>query len=158
MMKWICYLIVFGIVMAGCQSKPVKGTAAMDQEEQAIREFFDKWMRATKEGDPDLANTLIADDAIFLVPWAGQMDKPSFVAGATADDPNINFELDCRIQEIKIMGEYAWLVTTIELSMTDRRTNEQRLMKGDGLTVLNKRDGRWVTVREANTMVPVDQN
>lgn len=129
----------------------------MDQEEQAIRAFFDKWMAATIEGDPELADTLIADDAIFLVPWAGQMDKASFVAGATADDPNINFELDCQIQEIKVMGEYAWLLTTIELSMTDKRTNKRSVMKGDGLTILNKRDGRWVTVREANTMVPIDQ-
>ena len=40
----------------------------MSNDEQAVRQWFDYWMKATKEGDLQLARSLIADDAVFLVP------------------------------------------------------------------------------------------
>ena len=128
----------------------------MNQDEQAIRNWFDDWMKATKEGDLELARTLIADDAIFLVPGAGQMDKESFAAAATATDPNTEFELDCSVQEIRIFGDHAWLLATISLAMTDKNTNLRTLMKGDSLSVLQRRADGWVVVRDANTMVTVE--
>ena len=99
-----------------------------------------------------------ADDAIFLVPGAGQMDKESFAAAAaaTATDPNTEFELDCSIQEIYIFGDHAWLLATISLSMTDKNTNSRTLMKGDSLSVLQRRVDGWVVVRDANTMVTIE--
>ena len=128
----------------------------MNQDEQAIRNWFDDWMKATKEGDLELARTLIADDAIFLVPGAGQMDKESFAAAATATDPNTEFELDCSVQEIRIFGDHAWLLATISLAMTDKNTNSRTLMKGDSLSVLQRRADGWIVVRDANTMVTVE--
>ncbi len=128
----------------------------MNKDEQAIRNWFDDWMKATKEGDLELARTLIADDAIFLVPGAGQMDKESFAAAATATDPNTEFELDCSIQEIRIFGDHAWLLATISLAMTNKITNSRTLMKGDSLSVLQRRVDGWVVVRDANTMAPVE--
>ena len=127
----------------------------MSQDEQTIRRWFDDWMKATKEGDLELARRLIADDAIFLVPGAGQMDKESFAAAATATDPNTKFELDCSIQEIQVFGDHAWLLATISLAMTDKRTGSQSLMEGDSLSVLKRKDDGWVVIRDANTMVPV---
>ncbi len=79
----------------------------MDQDEKIIREWFEDWMTATKEGDLELAKSLIADDAIFLVPGAGQMDKQSFAEAATATDPNTEFQLDCEVQEVQIFGDNA---------------------------------------------------
>jgi len=130
----------------------------MDQDEQAIRRWFADWMKATKEGNLELARKLIADDAVFLVPGAGQMDKESFAAAATAIDPNTEFELDCSIQEIQVVGDHAWLLATISLSMTDRTTNSRSLMKGDSLSVLKRQADSWVIIRDANTMVPAAQD
>lgn len=127
----------------------------MNQDEQAIRRWFDDWLQATIEGELELARSLIADDAIFLVPGAGQMDKESFAAAATATDPNTDFELDCSIQEIQIFGDHACLLSTITLKMTDKVTKSQSLMKGDALSILKRQGDGWVVIRDANTMVPV---
>ncbi len=128
----------------------------MTDDEQNIRSWYEDWLRSTTEGDLDLARKLIADDAIFLVPGAGQMDKESFAAAATASDPNINFELDCSIQEIKVIGDHAWLLATISLKMTDKTTKVVSLMKGDSLSILQREGDVWAVVRDANTMISLD--
>ena len=156
MTRWTIVLAVLFALTTGCQRQPNNGDVSMNQDEQAIRRWFDEWMKATKEGDLELARTLIADDAIFLVPGAGQMDKESFAAAATATDPNTEFELDCTIQEIETFGDHAWLLATISLAMTDKTSDSRSLMKGDSLSVLHRRGDSWVVVRDANTMVSVE--
>lgn len=132
----------------------------MTQDEQAIRNWFSDWIRATTDGELELARSLIADDAIFLVPGAGQMDKESFAEGMTASDPDSNtlFKLDCSIQEVQVVGDHAWLLATISLSMKDINTNSHSLMKGDSLSVLKRQGEGWVVIRDANTMVTVDSD
>lgn len=152
-------LILITILLAAnvsCPRELITETKQMTQDEQRIRQWFDEWIKATKEGNTELARSLTADNAIFLVPGAGQMDKESFTAAATATDPNTDFSLDCSIQEIEIIGDYAWVVATLSLSMIDKSSGSQSLMKGDSLSIIRRENGGWVTVREANTMVPVD--
>src|SRR5687767_14923227 len=99
------HLLSFGLgalVLTGCAVQTGKGTASREKDERAIRQYFAHWMKATREGDLDLAKRLIADDAVFLIPGAGRMDKESVAAAATASDPNTDFQLDCSIQEIEI--------------------------------------------------------
>ena len=86
------------------------------------------------------------------------MDKESFAAAMTADDPNTEFELDCSIQEIQIIGDHAWLQTKISLAMTDKRSKARTLMAGHSLSVLKRHDTGWVVFRDANTMVTVKQD
>jgi ketosteroid isomerase-like protein len=83
------------------------------------------------------------------------MGKQSFAEAATASDPNTDFQLDCVIQEIRIFGDHAWLMATISLAMTDKKTNTRSLMKGDGISILERRGDGWVVVRDANTMIAV---
>ncbi len=130
----------------------------MTNDEQAIRKWFEGWMKSTKEGDLQLARSLIADDAVFLVPGADRMNKESFAAAATAADPNTEFELDCSIQEIEILGDHAWLWTRISLAMTDKRSKSRSLMAGHSLSILKRQGDGWVVIRDANTMVPVIQD
>ena len=96
------------VFLLGCAAPREKGVL-ISNDEQAIRQWFERWMKAATEGDLQLARSLIADDAVFLVPGADRMDKESFAAAATATDPNTDFELDCSIQEIEILGDHAWL-------------------------------------------------
>jgi uncharacterized protein (TIGR02246 family) len=130
----------------------------MKHDEQAIRHWFAEWMKATQEGDLQLARSLIADDAVFLVPGTDPMDKESFAAAATASDPNTEFALDCSIQEIQILGDHAWLRTKISLTMTDKRSQSRSLMAGHSLSILKRQGDGWVVIRDANTMVPVKQD
>jgi len=155
MMRLILITILLSANVS-CPRELITETKQMTQDEQRIRQWFDEWIKATKEGNTELARSLTADNAIFLVPGAGQMDKESFTAAATATDPNTDFSLDCSIQEIEIIGDYAWVVATLSLSMIDKSSGSQSLMKGDSLSIIRRENGGWVTVREANTMVPVD--
>lgn len=111
-------------------------------------------MKATREGDLGLARRLIADDAVFLVPGADRMDKEAFATAATAADPNFDFDLDCSIEEIRLLGDHAWLRTKLAVTMTDRRTGSRSLMAGHSLSVLRRDGDGWVVIRDANTMVP----
>lgn len=155
MTNWILLFAVALAVTTGYQKQPAIGETAMNKDEQAIQKWFDDWMTATKEGDLELAKSLIADDAIFLVPGAGQMDKKSFAEAATASDPNTDFKLDCAIQEIRVFGDHAWLLATISLEITDKNTNKRSLMKGDGISILQQHGDNWVVIRDANTMISV---
>lgn len=146
------------LLLVGCAAQPEKGNALMKHDEEAIRRWFEQWMKATTEGDLQLARSLIADDAVFLVPGAGRMDKESFASAATATDPNTDFELDCSIQEIRVLGDHAWLWTRISLAMTDKKSNSRSLMAGHSLSILERRGDGWVVIRDANTMVPVEQD
>ena len=133
----------------------------MNQDEQALREWFDNWIKSTTVGDLDLALSLVADDAIFLVPGAGQMDKQTFCEAMTASDPNstTDYQLDCSVQEIRVLGDHAWLLSNLSLESKNRTTNKTSLMKGDGISILQRNGDSWLVVRDANTMVsvPTDQ-
>ena len=129
----------------------------MNQHEQAIRSWFEDWIKATTEGDLELARSLIADDAIFLVPGAGQMDKESYAKAATDSDPNTDFELDSSVQEIQAVGDHAYLLSESFLTMTDKQTGSRSRMAGHALSVLKKQGDGWVVIRDANTMVSVDE-
>ncbi len=155
------HLVLFNLclyIVIGCAAQTERGNDIMKKDEQAIRQWFERWMKATKEGDLRLARTLIADDAIFLVPGADRMDKESFAAAATATDPNTDFDLDCSIQEIEVLGDHAWLWTRITLVMTDKRSKTRSLMAGHSLSILKRQGDGWVVIRDANTMVPVEQD
>lgn len=146
------------LFLIGCAVRPEMGKVLMEKDEQAVRRWFDRWMKATREGDLGLAKSLIADDAVFLVPGADRMDKESFAAAATAADPNTDFHLECSIQEIEILGDRAWLWTKISLTMTDKRTKTRSRMAGHSLSILKRRGEDWVVIRDANTAVPVKQD
>lgn len=153
------FVFVAGVLMlAGCAAQPEKGNVQMDKDEKAIRRYFEAWIKATTEGDLELARTLIADDAVFLVPGHGQMDKETFAAAATATDPNIDFQLDSLIQEIRVLGDHAWLWTRSDLAMTDRRTGARTRFSGHSLAILKRHGDIWLLTRDANTLVPVKED
>lgn len=147
----------------GCAIQAGQGTLTTSQppdvrqDEQAIREWFDDWIKASTVGDLDLAKSLIADDAVFLIPGFGKMGKEAYAAAATASDPNTAFELDNSIQEIEVHGNIAWLWSKLSLSMTNKTTQARTVMAGHSLAVLKRQGDGWVVTRDANTMVVVSQ-
>ncbi|MBI1852154.1 MAG: SgcJ/EcaC family oxidoreductase [Planctomycetes bacterium] len=157
-MKTLFPLSLFIFLLISCAVPAEKGKPLMGNDENAVRQWFERWMKATKEGDLQLARSLIADDAVFLVPGADRMDKESFAAAVTATDPNTVFELDCSIQEIRVLGDHAWLWSKSSLRMTDKRSETSSTMAGHSLSILERRGNSWVVIRDANTVVPVSQN
>ena len=129
----------------------------MPNDEDSIQQWFDQWLTATIEGELELARTLIADDAVFMIPGFGTMGKEPFAAAATASDPNTDFELDCSIEGMEVIGDHAWLQSKIHLGMTNKASGSRSAMAGHALTVLRRQGESWVVIREANTMVAVPQ-
>jgi ketosteroid isomerase-like protein len=81
-------------------------------DEQEIRDLFKNWIKSTTEGNLELAQQCIADDAVFFVPGIGEMDKETFAEGAAGGSPEespIDFELDSKLRELKVFGDQAYL-------------------------------------------------
>ncbi|MGA7616517.1 MAG: SgcJ/EcaC family oxidoreductase [Thermoanaerobaculia bacterium] len=129
----------------------------MNTDEREIRELISSWMEATKAGDVDTVLSLIAEDAVFLLPGQPVMRKVDFEVAARAQSATDPPLIDGRseIQEIRIFGEWAFMWTKLAVAVTPHGGKPAR-RAGHTLTVLKKENGRWVLARDANMLVPVD--
>jgi len=131
----------------------------MTSDERAIETLFENWIKATTVGDLELARECIADDAVFLVPGAGEMDKETFAQGAAGGSPEespFEFDLDSKLRESQVFGDRAYLRVDSTLVCTPKDGGAATKMAGHSLSVLVKRDGRWRIYRDANTLTKVD--
>lgn len=118
-------------------------------DEQAIRELVDKWLESTREGDYERVLSLMADDAIFMVPGREPFGKEAFAA-QSEQMKGAKIEGKSDIQEIEVIGDRAWMRNHLEVTITE--PNGQTITRsGYTLTVLRKEaDGRWLLARDAN--------
>jgi len=117
----------------------------------AIRELVSTWMSASKSGDLSTVLGLIADDAIFMVPGRAPFGKDAFAA-ASQGQSNIQVEGSSDIQEIKVLGDWAFMRNhiTVTITTSDGQSNRR---SGYTLTILRKLpSGKWVLFRDANLM------
>jgi uncharacterized protein (TIGR02246 family) len=121
----------------------------MMEDERAIRNLVDTWMAASKAGDLRTVLSLMADDVIFMVPGQKPFSKEAFAA-ASETMKNVRIDGRSEIQELQILGDWAYLRNYIEITMTrDGTPPVQR--SGYTLTILRKQgDGRWLLARDAN--------
>ena len=92
----------------------------MQNDEQEIRQLVATWMAASKAGDVEKVLSLMAEDVVFLVPGQPVMRKADFAAAARAqsgqDAPQ--FDGSSEIQEIKILGDWAFMWTKLTVVVT----------------------------------------
>lgn len=129
----------------------------MQTDEQEIRQLVSTWMAATKAGDVDTVLSLMAEDVVFLVPGQPVMRKADFAAAARAqaDGQAPRFDGTSEIQEIKVLGEWAFLWTRLTVVATPPGDGKPTTRAGHTLTILQKVDGKWVPARDANMLAPV---
>jgi len=127
----------------------------MTDDERAIRTLVDTWMSATRDGDVDAVLRLMADDVIFMVPGQKPFGKREF-AETSAGMRNVRFDGRSDIQELKVLGDWAYVRNYIDLTVTpDGGAPVHRA--GYTLTILRKEpDGRWVLMRDANLVTRVE--
>jgi uncharacterized protein (TIGR02246 family) len=89
----------------------------MTDDERAIRNLVDTWMAASKAGDLPTVLSLMADDVIFMVPGQEPFGKEAFRA-ASEGLTNVRLEARSDIQEVKVLGDWAYLRNYIEVTMT----------------------------------------
>ena len=121
----------------------------MTEDERAIRNLIDTWMSATRTGDIETVLTLMADDVIFMVPGREPFGKEAFAA-ASRGMMNLRFEGRSHIEELEVLGNWAYLRNYIDMTITPEQGAPVH-RAGYTLTILRKdEDGRWVIARDAN--------
>lgn len=130
----------------------------MSSDEQEIRQLISTWMTATKAGDIDTVLELMSEDVVFLLPGRPPMiGRAAFAAaqGQTgAAQPRIDGKSE--IQEIQICGEWAFMWTKLEVTVTPPGASPIT-RAGHTLSVLKKENGRWLLARDANLLAPVQK-
>ena len=93
----------------------------------------------------------MADDVIFMVPGKEPFGKDEFVAGSEKMK-DVKMEAQSDIQEIKVLGDWAWMRNFLKVTFTPPGGAET-VKSGHILTILHKGpDGKWVIKRDANLM------
>ena len=126
----------------------------MPSDEQQVRDLIATWISATEMGDSERVLALIADDAVFLTPGAPPLGKAEF-ASAQAGLKQVQLSISSEIQEIRIMGKWAYCWNQLKVVVTPHG-GASVTRSGNSLAILQKRAGSWLLVRDANlvTVVP----
>jgi uncharacterized protein (TIGR02246 family) len=123
----------------------------MQNDEQAIRQLVTNWGKATETGDVEQVLGLIADDAIFLIAGHPPMNKSEFAAGQAAIK-DIGMQISSDIQEIKLMGEWAYCWNKLSVKISPPDGSPSIIRAGNSLSILHKQAGNWRVVRDANML------
>jgi uncharacterized protein (TIGR02246 family) len=127
--------------------------AQVNNDEQAIRELVDRWLDASKTRDLPTVLSLMADDVIFMFPGKEPFGKETFAADSEKMK-DVRIEGTSEIQEIKVIGDWAWMRTHLTVRFTPAN-GEATESSGYTLTILRKKpDGNWVIARDANLLTP----
>jgi uncharacterized protein (TIGR02246 family) len=95
----------------------------------------------------------MADDVIFMVPGQEPFGKEAFVA-RNNEMKNVLIDGKSDIQEIKVLGDWAWMRNHLEVTITPPN-GKPVVRSGHVLTILRKnRRGKWVIARDANLLGP----
>ena len=127
----------------------------MGNDEQEIRQLVATWMRATKAGDTETVSSLMAEDVVFLVPGQPPMiGKASFASAARGQSTqgSPHFDATSEIQEIKVVGEWAFMWTKLTVVVTPAGGGGARTRAGHTLSILKKENGKWLLARDANLL------
>ena len=121
----------------------------MSDDELAIRALVETWMEASRAGDLETVLDLMSDDVLFMTPGREPFGKAQFAANSRAMR-DVRIDGRATIQELEIIGDWAWLRNHIEIAVTPTG-GETAHRAGYTLTILRKEsDGRWRLCRDAN--------
>jgi uncharacterized protein (TIGR02246 family) len=124
-------------------------------DEQAIRDVYAKWRKATLDEDVPALLELIADDAVFYVPGQPPMrGKQDFVAVFNLVRGKFTIEAQSEFDEIAIHGDWAHVASRLAVNMTPKASGQPQRRAGHTLTILRKEKGKWVVYRDANLLAP----
>ncbi len=121
----------------------------MTDDERAIRQVVQTWMEATERGDTATVLNLMTDDVVFTVAGQEPFGKAAFAA-AQKGMSGVRFEGTSDIQELQLMGSWAFIRNRIEIKVTPPGGATMH-RAGYTLTILRKEaDGQWRLARDAN--------
>ncbi len=123
----------------------------MSDDERAIRAVMARWMAATSAGDLPEVLSLMADDAVFLVPGQEPFGKQAF-AEMSRHMREVKLEGTQEIEELKILGDWAFCISRVTVRVTPPGGNAFR-RSGHTLALFRRgANGAWLLARDANLM------
>ncbi|HSV84872.1 MAG TPA: SgcJ/EcaC family oxidoreductase [Ramlibacter sp.] len=127
----------------------------MKTDEEQIRALVATWMDATRAGDSEAVLGLMTDDVVFLVPGRAPMRKADFAAAQAQASPSApRFDGHSDIQEIQVLGDWAFMWTRLRVVATPTDGSPAIEREGHTLTILKREHGRWLLARDANLLGP----
>jgi uncharacterized protein (TIGR02246 family) len=121
-------------------------------DEHAIRNLVATWIEASKAGDVATVLSLMTDDAIFMVPGQEPFGRDAFAA-ASATMKGMRMDGTSEVRELQVFGDWAYLRSYLEMSMTPPDGGRPTRRSGYTLTILRKEpDGHWRLARDANLL------
>jgi uncharacterized protein (TIGR02246 family) len=132
------------------------GQQTIKNDEQAIRDLVANWLSASKAGDADKVLSLMAEDVVFLTPGHPPMRGKAAFAASQSALKDIDLEATSDIQEIKVLGDWAYIWTNLTVIMTPKKGGAPVKRTGNTLSILQKQNGAWVIARDANMLAVVE--
>ena len=129
----------------------------MQNDEQAIRDLISTWLSASKAGDTEKVLSLMTDDVVFLVCGRPPMRGKTDFAASQAALAEVDIDATSEIQEIKVLGDWAYVWTRLSVVMTPKKGGDANRRAGNTLSILQKQAGTWLLARDANMLGPVLQ-
>ena len=124
----------------------------MTSDERAIRDVVDTWMSASESGDLATVLSLMTDDVIFMVPGQEPFGKKEFAAAAEGMK-DVKIEGASDIQEIQVLGDWAFLRNRIAITATPLGGGTPVRRSGYTFTIMRRaEDGHWQLARDANLL------
>ena len=127
----------------------------MPTDEDAIRQLVATWLDASRTGDTDKVLSLMTDDVVFLTPGHPPMRGKAAFAASLASLKSFDIQGRSEIEEIEIVGDWAWMWTRLTVTMTPKNGGPPVERAGNTLSILNRRAGAWKIARDANMLAPV---
>jgi uncharacterized protein (TIGR02246 family) len=127
----------------------------MQDDEQEIRELVTTWLSATKAGDTDKVLSLMSDEVVFLICGQPPMRGKAAFAASLSALSQVMIDATSEIQEIKVLGEWAYMWTHLSVVITPKNGGASVRRAGNTLSILQKQNGSWLMLRDANMLAPV---
>jgi uncharacterized protein (TIGR02246 family) len=129
----------------------------MSTDEDAIRQLVVTWLDASRAGDADKVLSLMTDDVVFLTPGHPPMRGKVAFAASLASLKSIDIQARSEIEQIEILGDWAWMWTRLTVTMTPKSGGPPVERAGNTLSILNRQAGTWKIARDANMLAPGGQ-
>jgi uncharacterized protein (TIGR02246 family) len=127
----------------------------MHNDEQEIRELIATWFSASKAGDTEKVLSLMSEDVVFLMCGQPPMRGQAAFASSFSALSQVTIDATSEIQEIKVLGEWAYMWTYLSIVITPKNGGASMTRAGNTLSILQKQNGSWLMVRDANMLAPV---
>jgi uncharacterized protein (TIGR02246 family) len=111
-------------------------------------------MEASAKGDLDTVLSLMDEDVVFLVAGQPPMRRDEFAASfRSMNAQNLKIDGHVDFKEIQINGEWAYCLNKLKVDMKPGSGSAMH-REGYTLSILRKRDSKWLLFRDANLLGP----